>query len=60
MGSGTTAAENRGRKNVAHQQAVRDWQGQRPDPAVFSVEIWPLSRDLPIAQLVAVTGLSEL
>ena len=35
---GGRAAQLRGAKNAAHQAAVRDWQGKRPDPAVFRSE----------------------
>ena len=56
---GGRAAEARGAKNAAHQAAVRDWKGERPDPAVFRSEILPELRHKPIAKLVAATGLSE-
>jgi hypothetical protein len=45
--------------NSAHQLAVRAWDGENPDPAVFTTEILPALRELPISQLVAATGLSE-
>jgi hypothetical protein len=48
-----------GAKNAAHQQAVRDWEGEMPDPSCFRVEILPELRQAPIAELVAATGLSE-
>jgi CRISPR-associated protein Cas1 len=56
---GGRAAENRGRKNAAHQAAVRDWRGERPDPEVFRTEILPGLRRVPIGELVAATGLSD-
>jgi hypothetical protein len=56
---GGRAAELRGRKNAAHQAAVRDWRGERPDPVLFRSEIWPGLRRLGIAELVVATGLSE-
>ena len=56
---GGRAAELRGRKNAAHQQAVRDWDGPRPDREVFRDAILPGLREIPIAKLVAATGLSE-
>jgi hypothetical protein len=56
---GGRAAELRGRKNAAHQAAVRDWKGEMPDPEVFRAEILPGLRRVPIAELMAATGLSE-
>jgi len=56
---GGRAAEIRGRKNAAHQRAVRDWKGERPDPSVFASEILPVLKLLTIGELVAATGLSE-
>ena len=56
---GGRAAEIRGAKNAAHQDAVRAWTGERPDPEVFLTEILPGLRQVPIAELVAATGLSE-
>lgn len=58
-GHGGQAAKNRGAKNSAHQLAVRAWSGEQPDPAVFTAEILPALRELPISQLVAATGLFE-
>jgi CRISPR-associated protein Cas1 len=58
-GHGGRAAMLRGAKNASHQRAVRDWKGERPDPAVFVNEILPRLREIPIAQLAATTGLSE-
>jgi hypothetical protein len=49
----------RGRKNAAHQDAVRAWQGERPDAEVFRSEILPALRPKPIAALTAATWLSE-
>ena len=49
----------RGSKNAAHQAAVKAWAGERPEPDVFAKEILPGLRSLPIAALVAATGLSE-
>jgi hypothetical protein len=56
---GGRAAETRGRKNAAHQAALREWKGERPDAAVFINEILPGSQGLPIGELVTATGLSE-
>jgi CRISPR-associated endonuclease Cas1 len=56
---GGRAGEIRGRKNAAHQQAVRAWTGELPDPAVFRSEIQPGLREAPISDLVAATGLSN-
>lgn len=56
---GGRAAGSRGAKNAAHQQAVHDWRGDCPDPVIFSDEIQPGLRDLPIQTLVTATGLSE-
>jgi CRISPR-associated endonuclease Cas1 len=56
---GGKAAEARGRKNTAHQAAVRAWEGERPDPEVFRSEILPGLRHARIADLVAATGLSD-
>jgi CRISPR-associated endonuclease Cas1 len=55
---GGRAAQLRGRKNAAHQAAVREWQGERPDPEVFRTEILPGLRHSRIGGLVAATGLS--
>jgi hypothetical protein len=38
------AAQLRGAKNAAHQAAVQDWVGERPDPAVFIAEILEASK----------------
>jgi hypothetical protein len=57
-GHGGRAAELRGSKNSAHQRAVREWAGDRADPAVFTTEILPGLREATIAQLVAATRLS--
>jgi len=56
---GRRAAETRGRKNAAHQAAIREWQGERPDPERFRTEILPSLRRKPIGELAAATGLSE-
>jgi uncharacterized protein YidB (DUF937 family) len=56
---GGRAAEIRGRKNAAHQAAVREWNGERPDPAIFSDDILPQLGQISIQQLVEATGLSE-
>jgi CRISPR-associated endonuclease Cas1 len=58
-GHGGEAAKLRGSKNAAHQRAVRDWTGERPDPAVFTAEILPRLRNIPLPVLAAATGLSE-
>jgi hypothetical protein len=56
---GGRAAQLRGRKNADHQAAVRNWQGERPDPDVFRTEILPGLRRVPIGELVVATGLSK-
>ena len=56
---GGRAAEIRGAKNAAHQAAVRTWKGERPDAQVFTHEILPRLRSIPVADLVTATGLSE-
>jgi CRISPR-associated endonuclease Cas1 len=56
---GGRAAEIRGRKNAVHQRAVREWQGERPDPEVFRSEILPGLRRNSITELMVATGLSE-
>lgn len=58
-GHGGQAAKLRGAKNAAHQRAVREWEGDRPDPALFAAEILPGLRGKPISVLAAATGLSE-
>jgi hypothetical protein len=57
--AGGRAAEIRGSKNAAHQRAVREWAGERPDPDVFRTEILPELRRPSIGELVAATGLSQ-
>jgi len=42
-----------------HQKAVRQWSGERPDPAAFAVEVLPGLRQLPIRAISEATGLSE-
>jgi uncharacterized protein YidB (DUF937 family) len=56
---GGQAAVIRRRKNAADQAAVRAWQGERPDPAIFETQILPALRDVPITALIAATGLSQ-
>jgi CRISPR-associated endonuclease Cas1 len=56
---GGQAAEIRGRKNAEHQRAVREWRGERPDPAIFRTEIQPGLINAPLQELVGATGLSE-
>jgi CRISPR-associated endonuclease Cas1 len=56
---GGRAAEIRGQKNAAHQQAVKEWAGPRPDPRAFADEILPSLSRLAINDLVAATGLSS-
>jgi CRISPR-associated protein Cas1 len=56
---GGRAAESRGAKNAAHQRAVRDWTGDRPDSEVFRIEILPGLRRVSTSELVAATGLSQ-
>jgi CRISPR-associated endonuclease Cas1 len=58
-GHGGRAAELRGTKNSVHQRAVRQWSGMRPDPAVFTGEILPGLRLLPIRTIAEATGLSQ-
>lgn len=58
-GHGGEAALKRGRKNAAHQAAVRAWVGERPDPLVFSSEVLPGLRGVRISELAQATGLSE-
>jgi hypothetical protein len=58
-GHGGRAAQIRGTKNAAHQRAVREWDGELPDPGVFTREILPGLRDQSIPDLVAATGLSS-
>jgi CRISPR-associated endonuclease Cas1 len=55
---GGRAGQIRGEKNAAHQRAVREWLGGRPDPATFQVEILPGIREVQIDVLVGATGLS--
>ena len=56
---GGRAAQLRGQKNAAHQAAVREWKGERPDTDVFRSEILPGLRHARIADVVVATGLSE-
>jgi len=56
---GGRAAQIRGAKNSAHQQAIRAWTGERPDPEIFRSEILPGLRREPVSELVTATGLSE-
>jgi CRISPR-associated endonuclease Cas1 len=56
---GGRSAESRGAKNAAHQAAVREWTGERPDPEVFRLKILPGLRRVSTAELVAATGLSQ-
>jgi hypothetical protein len=56
---GGRAGEIRGRKNAAHQAAVRTWECALPDPEVFRSEILPALRRARIADVVTATGLSE-
>ena len=58
-GHGGRAAELRGSKNAAHQRAVKAWTGPRPDPALFVAEILPGLRRVALADMAAITGLSE-
>jgi hypothetical protein len=55
---GGRAAQIRGTKNAAHQAAVKAWAAPIPEPGVFLREILPELRHVPIAQIVAATGLS--
>jgi hypothetical protein len=56
---GGRAGKTRGRKNAAHQKAIRAWEGELPDPAAFEREILPALRRASTADLVSATGLSE-
>lgn len=58
---GGEAGRRRGRKNAAHQDAVTAWNAHhgKADPAVFADKIAPHLRELPTANLVEATGLSE-
>jgi hypothetical protein len=56
---GGRAAQIRGAKNAAHQRAVREWAGARPDPSVFTREILPVVRQQSIPDLMAATGLGQ-
>jgi hypothetical protein len=56
---GGRAAQARGAKNAAHQRAVHDWIGERPDPAAFVSEILPGLRHRPVPDLMAATGRSQ-
>jgi CRISPR-associated protein Cas1 len=58
-GHGGQAAERRGAKNAAHQVALKQWSGDRPDIAFFVADILPGLRSVPISRLSAVSGLSE-
>lgn len=58
-GHGGRAAELRGTKNAAHQRAVKEWAGERPDPAIFTAEILPGLRETPLPALADASGLSE-
>jgi hypothetical protein len=57
--SSPRAAQLRGTKNAAHQQAVQEWKGERPDPEVFRREVLPGLRGVPIGELAMATGLSD-
>jgi len=56
---GGRAAQIRGAKNAAHQRAVRAWTEARPDPSVFTREIFPGLHERSVRELSAATGLSE-
>jgi CRISPR-associated endonuclease Cas1 len=56
---GGRAAELRGRKNAAHQAAVRAWDGEQPDPEVFRTKILPGLRERTDRDLMTATGLSQ-
>jgi hypothetical protein len=58
-GHGGRAAQLRGAKNAAHQKAVKAWNGERPESEVFTAEILPGLRDIPLSALADATGLSE-
>jgi hypothetical protein len=58
---GGEAARRRGAKNAVHQRALREWvAGAAPefDKARFAEEIQPRLRAVPVADVVAATGLS--
>jgi CRISPR-associated endonuclease Cas1 len=57
---GGHAAQIRGAKNAAHQRAVHAWAGERSDPSVFTREILPGLRSIPVPELAAATGLSQV
>src|SRR5439155_12450680 len=48
----------RGAKNAAHQKALKEWTGNRRDPAMFAEEILPGLREVSIARLAEATRLS--
>ena len=52
-------ATSRGIQNAAHQRAAKEWAGELPDPAIFTVQILPGLREVPLSVLAAATGLSE-
>jgi len=58
-GGGAAARSIECDSRAAHQAAVRDWRGERPDPEVFRTQILPGLRRTPIGDLTAATGLSE-
>jgi CRISPR-associated endonuclease Cas1 len=57
---GGEAAASRGKKNAAHQRAVAGWNaaGRAPHDAGFTERVMPLLSAVPVADLVAATGLS--
>jgi CRISPR-associated endonuclease Cas1 len=56
---GGRAAQIRGAKNSTHQLAVSAWTGAKPDPEEFRSEILPGLRNIPVAALMAATGLGQ-
>jgi CRISPR-associated endonuclease Cas1 len=56
---GGRAGKARATKNAAHQRAILEWTGEKPERAVFTGEILPGLRRIPVPALAAATGLSE-
>jgi hypothetical protein len=57
---GGRAAQIRGAKNAAHRHANHAWTGERPDPDTFTRELLPGLLSIPVPELAAATGLSEV
>ncbi|MCL6092607.1 MAG: hypothetical protein M0Z32_02730 [Actinomycetota bacterium] len=58
---GGKAAEKRGKVVAARHKANAAWEkdNERLDPAMFTQEILPLIKDIPLGQLERATGLSK-